>query len=293
MLVYNCICKFDVLKPPLFLIKMVQKAHYDPPLAELIYTIAREIPLQLKRNLPDKFFKVIGSEKTAMKFAVNSSLDEKREFLSYLGIQNFLVFANTERIHGAHFVEILKKFQSGQQAATIKQIASLGLYVSADKEFVFLLGQISQSIQTKAYSMDMEVLRSGYHVKNWKGSLENKESSEAKSQNDSSIEIIRLLLSGNDVLEFSESSYGVPKTHLLVLLYLYIKKHLFVPHEAIKNKFVGTLTPSHIASAYRNLMEHSYVEKHRDWWKKEYSITAKGILMVNQFRDRVLSSFNF
>lgn len=269
---------------------MAKKNQQELALSELIYNIAREAPLSLKRGLPMRLFRAISSEKMAMKFACESSYEEKREFLSYMGVKHFVVFANVDKITGGDFKEILKDFSEDKLVAATKKIANLNIFVSSDKQYVELLGMTAQSISSPRYSLNMELLRTGYHIQKWHREIKNQEHKKLQQETEFDREFCRLIFNTLMAYRMCESWFGVTQDEMRLLLLLKIKTFAYISSEDLVGKFTGTMTPNQVAKAKRSLLKALLIEKHYEPKKQEYTISARGILITNQFRDKVINS---
>ncbi len=269
---------------------MAKKHQQELALSELIYSIARNAPLSLKRTLPMRLYRAISNEKAAKKFSVQSSYEEKREFLSYMGVKHFIVFANVDKITGGDFKEILQDFANGNPAAASKKIADLNIYVSSDKQYVELLGITAQSISSPRYSLNMELLRTGYHLQKWHRELKHQDHKKLRDETEFDREFFRLLENTLTAYDMCESWFGITEHELKILLFLKIKSFTYASHEDLVGRFVGSMTPNQVAKAKRSLLKAFLIEKHYEPKKQEYTITARGILVVNQFKDKIINS---
>lgn len=267
---------------------MPKKNQQELALSELIYSVARNAPLSLKRTLPMRLYRAISNEKAAKKFAAQSSYEEKREFLSYMGVKHYVVFANVDKITGGDFKEILQDFADGKPASASKKIADLNIFVSSDKQYVELLGVTAQSISSPRYSLNMELLRTGYHLQKWHRELKHPDHRKLREETEFDRELSKLISNLFTAHSMCESWFGITQDELRILLFLKIKTFTYVSHEDMVGKFVGSMTANQVAKAKRSLLKSFLIEKHYEPKKQEYTISARGILVVNQFKDKVI-----
>lgn len=265
----------------------------DPALSEFIYTVAMTAPLPIKRRLPLKYFNSILTEKAARRFSIRSSMDQKKEFLEYMGFRHFSVFANVENYWNTGFKDLLKKYDKSGGNPSVKEISEDCLYVTSDKELVHVFTRMSHALSTKLYRMEQELLRVKKAEIKWTSTLESddlKESEIEKKRSQSFIKmttsIVKDFVNASDYLEVG--SYEVA-----VLNLLYVNQDAYLSRDEIMDDNAGIIPLNQTTAVENKLIELSLIQPHVDYRKKEYTITSRGIRTVHQFRDRVLKSFNF
>lgn len=263
-------------------------------LAEFTYTVARETPVSIRRRLPEKYFKAISTEKGAMRFANRSSLDQKREFFTYLGIDHYLVFIDSKKNSGMDFRETLRKFTVEEDPhKTLQQLVGSNVFISGSKEQAYLMGFLAQGMDTKQYVRDMELIRSSYHIKSYKKNIgipEYTESVEGKEVAFRASKIISAVLWANDACE---SVIGIDGASLRLLLYFYLNRQSYFSDDNLKVAMAGGLSGRTVSASRKRLFANDYLSHHPIKSKPEYTITATGILLVNQFREKVIKSLDF
>lgn len=274
-------------------INLKQPPVQEKGLNELIYTLAYCLTDDQKSVLPYAYLDQIRTAKKARRFANKSSTDQKREFLSYLGLSSFFVIANLENQTASNLKEVLTEYKKGSQVGALKKLAEDGVFVSSDKEFVYLLGMLSQSITTPTYSMNLELMRVGYHLRRWPKKMKSELDEESEDLKISADVIAKLILFSEINFDFTEIISGVLKNEMKLLYFMYFKKGQYLSLEEMKNYFLGNMPGTKIAVSLRRLIDSQMMRKNTDWEHKEYTITKLGIRTVHEFRDRVLKSFNF
>lgn len=260
---------------------------------ELVYSLIITMPEDKRRELPEHLRKKINTEKRAGNFAFRSSTDQKRELLSHLGVEFFWTFVAINKTTTQEYFTLLKEFKKENQVTAIKDMVEAGVYVTSDKNHVWLLGRMAQSTQTGTYSKNLELATIGKHIRKWPVKLK----SEAQFETEDLIEsasVINKLISGTiNQYRYAESSLDISQEELRILLCLDAYRSGYVSHAKLSNTFLGSISGKKLSTAEKDLMKKLMIQKHVDWRKKEYTITKLGIRTVHQFRDRVLKSFNF
>lgn len=266
----------------------------DTTLAEFTYTIARSIDLSQRRKLPEKYFRATANEKSAMRFAMNASLEQRREFFSYLGIDHFWVFADPKTGQKNDFREIFRQFDLDDKPSVIMtKLADENVFISSNKEQCFLLGLAAQTLDSKAYAKSMQMVRSGYHVKHFRNDINTdqyNDALEAKEMNAEVDKIIHGVLWADD---FCKDITGLDTDYFRVLFYYYSKYQIYVSPDKIKTVFNGGIAGRTVTAAVKRLSALQLTQKHAKQSRREHTITAKGILIVNQFREKVIKSLDF
>jgi len=273
---------------------MIKPIQLDSTLAEFTYTIAREAPISLRRLLPEKYYRAINSEVGAMKFATRSTFEQKREFFSYLGVEHFTIFADMRRGEATDFREILRQFDTEDKPhVLLRKLADANVYISSNKEFCSLLGFASQVIDTDGYNRNMELVRTGYHIKGFKNKITIPEYVEGVKEKDAAMALIKTIRGVLGANNYCKDITGVDSEGLQILIYLYLNKHTYFTQEKLSEVFLGEISGRKIAASRLMLMKEMLIQKHPSQNRNDYTITAKGILIVNQFRDKVIKSFDF
>ncbi len=274
---------------------MLKPTQYNTSLAQFTYTVAREAPISLRRFLPEKLYRAISDEKKAMKFASKSSLEEKREFFAYLGIQSFLIFADMKQGNVNDFRQLFKQFDPVEEkaASSIKKLGDSNIYVSSSKEFCYQLSYLAQLIDTAAYARSMELMRTSYHVKGLDNKLNSPEHKEALDEKETATALVRYMYGVLWATDMCQEVTGVDAATIRVLMYFYLNRQIYLTKEKIIASFAGSMSNRQVTLSVRTLLNSMQIQKHSVAANKSYTITGRGILVVNQFRDKVIKSFDF
>lgn len=273
---------------------MLKAAQHDTNLAEFTYTVARQAPISLRRLLPEKLYRAINTEKGAMRFASRSTFEQKREFFAYLGIECFVVFADPKQSASNDFRDVFKQFDTDEKpVSSLKKLGEENVFVSSNKSFCFLLGHLSQLIDTSSYSRNMELIRSSYHIKNFKNKINTEEHRAAVEHNQASAYLVKLVHGVWWANDICKPLLGITPIDCRVLTYFYINRQMYLSPETLLDAFAGGVTKREVTWAKRRLLEAMYIQRHPSQKKSEYTITGRGVLAVNKFIEKVMKSFDF
>jgi hypothetical protein len=257
---------------------------------EFLYSILYNAAFDAKKIVPTRYYHLLRSERQAKKFISKANTDEARALLSYLGVEHFMVFVAKDRANFKDLKGILEKFKDDRKLESLQDIIDLKLFVTSDKELITLLGLVSQTIHHKAYSMKLELTRTGYHIRDWSKRLHQEGSTEI-------IENCRLLaktlLSCSLTLHKTDFLFGLRPLHIELLLYLYPTQNRYTTTKQIFSFFAGPYNKMKIAAAIKNLVKSQHLQKSAIAKRDEYTITALGIRVVNDYMDTVLHGNNF
>lgn len=266
-----------------------KKLQIQAGLTEFVYTAARETPTSVKRHLPEKYFNAIATEKGAQRFASRSSLEEKIEFLAYFGVETFLVFSDTKsmgRDKLRYLIGAIKE-PDGTSTDSIKRLAEDNIFVTGNRPFCYSLLHASLAQNSRAFIKHSELLRTGYHVKKWGSKIETSEYQDQIEIDKASKVVLRHIAAVSDALTFAESQIDLNAEHVRLLLHLY-EKEGYLSYQKIKTKLGGTSRS--VNRQIKNCLEKMYIQKHPTRDRKEYLITATGILAINRFIEKVNKS---
>jgi hypothetical protein len=169
------------------------------------------------------------------------------------------------------------------------------VYVHSDEQFTYYLKLYARSIHHPAFFLNYEISRAGYNIHNWPKNNLNREQLEVKEIMQMDNLVVRTILSATVAMQLFPGMSGLRNTHLYILTYLYIKRHLFVNHKTIMTFFKGFGPygkPQYLLGALRELVNEHYAQK-RTHNSTDYSITALGIKRIAELRDYVLSFNNY
>lgn len=263
----------------------------EPGLSELVYTVAMTSPISLKRNLPEKYFEATKTAKGARRFAATSSFDQKKEYLECLGYKFMCVVSSVPNIWKPETAAILKKIEKAQ--GNFDECFERGLYISSDTKLITALEERSSFSSSRAYIMGLELLRSKKGQPGWPVKLNRPEIDEFYKKEASFDLYVKSMLAVDEAIDSDVSSYDLNVVGNRILLYLYLNRRKYIPYEQIVSRFVNKCPRGQITNSKRKLLEHLLIQKHLDTRRKDYTITARGIMAVNQILQNVRESFNF
>lgn len=261
-----------------------------PAFNEFVYSLLYNASIEAKRIIPPRFLRFIKKERDAKKFVRTANLDEALTLLSYLGVEHFLVVVAKDNANFKDFKQILDQYKDKKRVAALKDIIDLKLFVTGDKQFISVLGLIAQTIHHKAYTMNLELTRSGYHVHHWGKHLEDQPALEIQENSNA---LTKILLTSSLTLERSDFLFRLRPLDIQILLYLYPLKHTHVPFGPIARHFDGYVHKMKISSALKTLVLSQHIQKSAIAIDNEYTITALGIRIIDEYMAAVLHANNF
>lgn len=274
---------------------VVLPEQYDISLSEFTYTMVRNSPLSAKRHLPEKLFKRINTEAGAMKFAAKSTLAEKMEFFSYIGLQTFLVIADVKKGQAVNdFRQLFSEYESKEKPiSTLKRLSDNNTFITSSKEFIYRLGQMAQLVDTKPYARSQELVRASYHANGFRSKLSVNDHADPSREMDDSVNLIKFLGKTLWVNNLCKELTGVDSPAIQLLIFLYCNRHSYFSRQKLIDELGGSLSGKQLATSRRILLENHLVQKEYKENSNSITITAKGILVVNQFRDKVIKMLDF
>lgn len=270
----------------------VGKIINNPIFNDFVYTVLFQASLEEKRGLPGRFRRIALNGRMAKKFATTASREEKEFVLSHFGMEFFYVIAR-KGMPLQKFKDILDKFEKNKKVAALKEISEEMVFVSSDKEFIRLLGLMSQSIHHHTYFMNMEFQRQGYHIQKWAKNNLNREDLVTREVDASAKTVVKTCLNACLTMDYTHGRTGMSEPQMKILLYLYTVSHTYVPDEKIHNVFAGNMTVNVYRTAMRTLTENFLVTKQGYGKEISFTISGAGIKQVNDFAQRVLNSNTF
>lgn len=262
----------------------------NPALNEFVYTALYQSSMEERRGLRGKYLKIAMSAKASKTFATTSTREEKEYILSHFGFEfAYIIFKRGTTL--LKFKQIFEKFEKKRKAAALSDIAQDGMFVTTDKEFMRLLGHVSQSIHHPAYFLNLELNRQGYHIQKWPKKFANQDDMASREVDMSAKLLVKTCLSANLVMDYCEGSTGIRPLELKILLYLYTLSQIYVPEEKIFAVFAGAITTNKFRRAIRAVsLDHLILKNAKE---KEYTITAAGIRQVNEYVNRIMNLNTF
>lgn len=266
----------------------------DTTLAEFTYTLLRQLPPSRLRLLPERLFKVTMTQQAAARFAAKSSDQDKRELFSCLGLETYTIIADLPResVNDVRF--IFKEYDIKEKPSlTIKKLADSNVFITGNKQHCELLGHLTQLLYSDAYPRQMELIRSSHHLRKFRSKIQSREHTESKEAQDLSDHFGKVMHGVLWAADVCEQTTSLDLQALRVLLYFYNHKQSCVSVETLITTFSGAITAQVIGKCRKRLSDALLIQRHSAQTKAEYTITGRGILIVNQFRDKVIKSFDF
>lgn len=262
----------------------------NPAFNEFVYSILYNASFEAKRVIPPKYLKFIKYEREAKKFARNASHEEARVLLSYLGVEHFDVFVARDNANIKDLKVVLDKFKNNKKIGSLEDIIALKLFVTSDKELITLLGLVSQTIHHRAYTMNLELTRTGYHIRNWGKHLGQAPANEILENSNI---LAKTLLSSSLTLDRVEFLFRLNALEIKVLLYLYPLKSGYVSLKQLSERFVGLVTKVKLTNCLKHLLASQHIQKSAIASEREYTISALGVRVVNDYMDTILRNNSF
>lgn len=267
-----------------------QKVTFDEPtLNEVFYSAIMGMSLEEKKSLPDRLKKKVKNQSSAEKFSKSSSLDDKREFLSYIGISTFLMILPEGNFSIRKFDEVYKDYKSNNVIEGIRTASKTGIFVSSDRELCFYMGKMSQSFPQSPYTKNLELKNAGSIFRKWKTKITD---SDPRYEEDSK-SVVKIILSSLSSFNNAESDIGVTQEQLLVLLFFYSNRGMIITKETLQGHFQSEMASAKIRSIVKYLCDNLLIQKSFEVGANNYYITKLGIRRSQQFRDMVLKSSKF
>jgi hypothetical protein len=265
----------------------------NPAFHEFVYSVLYNASVESKRVIPLRLAKFIRNEAEAKKFIRRASMDEAAALLAYMGIGNFHVFYDQKTTTVKDFKEILLKFRQHNKIGSLKDLVEKSIFVTSDKELISLLSLSAQTIHHKAYTMNMEYKRLGYHLHGWSKQLKDHEGDDTQEVQEKSRLLIKTLLSASLTLDKVDFLFGLRPLDMQILWYCYPLKHTYVPVIQINHFFAGHYTKREIAHSIRTLANAQFLQLSALTVQREYTPTNMGVRVVEQFMETVLQANHF
>jgi hypothetical protein len=262
----------------------------NPILNDFVYTLLYTASYEEKRGLKGKYLRAAISGESAKRFATNSTREEKEFILSHFGIQFFYVIAKQKNVTMVRMKELLAKFEGDKRIAALRDMAEMGLFVTSDKELIRLLGYMSQSIHHHTFFLNMEFLRQGYHIQNWKRQNVNEADMQTREADESAKVLAKTMLKTCLAMEYVDGMTHVSQTQMKILLRLYPISHTYINDPELYNYFSGNFNKTKFRHAMNGLLKDQLILQKGKASKKEYTISGAGIKHVNNFFDTVINT---
>lgn len=260
----------------------------NPILNDFVYTLLFNASIDEKRGLKGKYLRAAMNGAAAKRFATNSTREEKEYIMSHFGVEFFYVIAK-RGVTLPMMKQILTKYETDKKVQAMKDIAETGLFVTSDKEFLRLLGLMSQSIHHPSFFLNMEFIRQGYHIQKWKKHNLNGLDMETREADESAKIVAKTILNGAITFDYSGGKTGVTPLEMKILVYLYTLSHTYIKDDLLFNYFSGAVNKNKYRYAMKALIKDQLIQQHGLSSKREYTISGAGVKHVNSFLQHVIS----
>lgn len=265
----------------------------NPFLNAVMYDLCYSMTEEIRTGLSIYYRRILFSERKTKSFCENSSIDTKLKFFNAIGLNNALTVFPDKSKSGSSLKEILKKYDNEKLAAAQKEHAVMGMYVTTDKETSFLLGLMGQNINSKSFLLNLDYNKTAYHIKEWGKKLSTPMHHELLDTVENSGVVAKTILHSFLNMDATITLYGINQVDLQVLLYFFVKREMYISRDSVWDKFEGYVQKKRTTMSIKRLLLNDYLKKHIDWKLVKYTISAKGIDLINMFMQRVLKENNF
>lgn len=256
-----------------------------PNLREFLYDILYHFPEDKKFDLKGVYYRIGRSRFHSRKFADTASHEQILHITAMLGMKWFLVIYDDTKKQ-RYVRDLLGKYKEEKRRTELSDIVKNKLYVTSDKKFIQGLGILSDSISTDVYKQYLELSKAGFHARKWYKKL-NTPTVESDRQKDATLKYLAKTI----VSSYSTTQRpSLQQYDVIMLLYLYDRENSFVSFSDIETNFFGLLSQLKIKRGIHRLMKVGYIEKHISPKRKDYQITAIGIMEANKVLDTTLKT---
>ncbi len=261
----------------------------NPVLNEIVYSVLRSADKSELLKLRGKFLQAARSEKKAKFFVANSTFDEKASLLAEFGIRFFTWMVNDDSVTNKDLKRILDEACGMERGEALKLLSESEVYVISDKEYIHQLGLMASLSNHPSYKLSLEFNRAGYHCNRWTASVKNRHDRAVTEAFASADYISKVMLNASMIAERSSVLFDLPPLQIRILLYLYSVRHTHVNKEKIAAAFGGEISLTIASNNVTKLTEQFYVEKHLTEKPVAFTITSKGIAVVNRYMTAVIN----
>lgn len=265
----------------------------NPYLAGVTYDICYNLPTDKIRTLSFKYRRMFASSVKTKNFCERASMDERIHFFNEIGLScGFTVFPDKIK-SGVALKEIFKKYEDERLLAAQKDHAQFGIYVTTDKTTAFLMGLMSQTINNEIYLRTLDFNKVGHNIKGWSKRLDTLGQKEVLEVADNADLVAKTMLNTMVTLDVSSILFEANPISIKTLLLFYLKRQSYVSRESVYDFFGGYQAKQKTTSGIKKLILNEYIKSHLDWKLCQYTITSKGINLVNDFINRIIKQNNF
>jgi|ERR1700722_1859452 len=259
-------------------IDVIRQPNFD----DFIYTILYNSDYKQKRGLQGKFMKAATDEKAAKRFVRKASKEEKEFILAHFGFEFYYVIAK-RGMTISKMKDIMREFEIKKNSVSMQQLAEAGLFVIGDKTFIHAMGIAELKAHHPSFTLNLELARQGYNIKKWSSRNFGKYEQELMEHKEAGRMFCKLLLSSTFALNLIQSTEGLSRNEMLVLLHLYIWHYKFVGDDEIYHYFFDILKKVQYRHVMKKLRERELIRLNIQNKTREYTITGQGIRIINLF----------
>lgn len=265
----------------------------NPFLNAVMYDMCYSLPEEVRTGLSIYYRRILVSERKTKNFCENSSIDTKLKFFHAIGLSNAITIFPDQSKSGSSLKTILKKYDNEKLAAAQKEHATLGVYITTDRETSFLLGLMGQNINTKSFLLNLDFNKTAYHIRQWGKKMETPMHKELLDTVENSNVVSKTILNAFLNLDATITLYGVNQNDLQILLYFFTNKDFYISKTNVWDRFEGYIPKSKATTSIKRLLLNEYLNKNLDWKVLKYTISSKGIDLINMFIKKILKENNF
>jgi len=259
----------------------------------LTYDYCYNLPTETIKGLNIKYRRMLATQAKAKAWCENSSIDEKIHFFHAIGLSTaFTIFPDKVK-SGISLKEILQKYEKERLSQAQKEQASLGCYVTTDKESAFLLSLMGMTINSESYIKALEYNKTGYSIKNWGKKLDSPKQSEGVEVIDNVKVVANTILNAGLTFDSVKQLFEINDIEAKVLLFFYNRTHTYQTREDAYAYFSGYITRARVLRAIKKLILNDYLKKHLDWRTGKLTISTKGINTTSEFINRIIKQNQF
>jgi len=259
----------------------------SPTLREFLYDVLYQLQGDKEFVLKDTYRELGRTNSRAKKFANRASLEQILHILAMCGIQWTMVIFDTK-----DKPETLRQLfegyrDTGENSANahLNKLIKKRIYVTTDKQFIKYLGLSAQLIESDEFKRNMELLKVGYHIRQWTKKLNSQTSADDVREIENSNYFAKVFLSCvmmEDRLKFAEQDWRI-------LLYLYINDTKYVHRKIIDQEFSSRYIPKKIGNALSRLCKQEFVQKDFKY-SQQFKITGLGMAEINRIFAHTLNN---
>ena len=264
----------------------------NPYLSEYVYDLLWNVTAENKLKLSRKYWGMTVSSTRSRNFADFSTLEQKMELFSELGINFAFIVTPEEFENTGGLKKVMQLYNQDKNAGAVKKASELKAFVVTDRDTSFLLSILSQTIHHSSYFLNQQLNKTAYHIKNWKKNEISPEGNDLRESINSADIIDRTLYNCAVNLDFVPSILGVTSLDLKILLYLNQFRHKYIVKEEVHADF-GMYNKKKVSACLKRLLVNGLLMKHQRSLELKYTISTEGIRVVGEFRKIVLKQNNF